>query len=192
MGLDMYLNRMPRYADATVHDISAVELYLDWKREKEEGKSYAQCSFREYGRVDVPHKRYRDFYRKFYKVYFADWDTEKKYPRSGIMEQVGYWRKANQIHNWFVENVQDGVDDCDWHREVTKEDFEELLDACYEVLNDPDSAEDILPTQGGFFFGSTEYGDWYMSQIRETIEIIENVLKTTDFEKEMVYYRSSW
>ena len=22
--------------------------------------------------------------------------------------EAGYWRKANQIHNWFVENVQDG------------------------------------------------------------------------------------
>jgi hypothetical protein len=25
---------------------------------------------------------------------------------TNIEEEVGYWRKANQIHRWFVENVQ--------------------------------------------------------------------------------------
>ena len=27
-------------------------------------------------------------------------------------ESFGYWRKANQIHKWFVDNVQGGIDDC--------------------------------------------------------------------------------
>ena len=31
---------------------------------------------------------------------------------SYIDEEVGYWRKANAIHKWFVDNVQDGNDDC--------------------------------------------------------------------------------
>ena len=31
---------------------------------------------------------------------------------SGIEFNVGYWRKANAIHNWFVENVQKYDDDC--------------------------------------------------------------------------------
>lgn len=29
-----------------------------------------------------------------------------------ITEEVGYWRKANAIHGWFVDNVQKGNDDC--------------------------------------------------------------------------------
>lgn len=29
-----------------------------------------------------------------------------------IMEDAGYWRKANAIHRWFVDNVQHGDDDC--------------------------------------------------------------------------------
>ena len=29
-----------------------------------------------------------------------------------VVEEAGYWRKANAIHRWFVENVQDGKDDC--------------------------------------------------------------------------------
>ena len=33
-----------------------------------------------------------------------------------IVEEVGYWRKANQIHNWFVKNVQKDQDDCKEYR----------------------------------------------------------------------------
>ena len=29
-----------------------------------------------------------------------------------IEEEAGYWRKSNHIHRWFVENLQDGIDDC--------------------------------------------------------------------------------
>lgn len=36
-----------------------------------------------------------------------------------ISEQVAYWRKANQIHRWFVNIVQGGEDDCNPY-EVTK------------------------------------------------------------------------
>lgn len=34
-------------------------------------------------------------------------------PVTYIYVKVGYWRKANAVHKWFVENVQDGVDECD-------------------------------------------------------------------------------
>ena len=26
--------------------------------------------------------------------------------------EIGYWRKSNQIHKWFVDNIQEGVDNC--------------------------------------------------------------------------------
>jgi hypothetical protein len=29
-----------------------------------------------------------------------------------IKQLVGYWRKANAIHGWFINNVADGVDEC--------------------------------------------------------------------------------
>ena len=31
---------------------------------------------------------------------------------SVVEEEVMYWRKANHIHGWFVDNVQKGIDDC--------------------------------------------------------------------------------
>jgi len=38
---------------------------------------------------------------------------------------VGYWRKANQIHNWFVQNIQNGNDNCGNYY-VSRENLETL------------------------------------------------------------------
>jgi hypothetical protein len=32
--------------------------------------------------------------------------------RYNVEAEVGYWRKANQIHRWLVENAQHGIDEC--------------------------------------------------------------------------------
>ncbi len=42
---------------------------------------------------------------------------------------VGYWRKANAIHKWFVDNVQDGKDECQTTY-VSKENLEKLKEIC--------------------------------------------------------------
>src|SRR4051794_5152402 len=47
---------------------------------------------------------------------------------------VAYWRKANQIHQWFVANVQDGTDDCGRYY-VTREQLAELRDVSQKVLD---------------------------------------------------------
>ena len=193
MGLDMYLNRMPRYKRTTAKAVSIIESYLDWLRAKEEGSGYANCTFARWsGTKNIPTQDKIDFYKQFYTKKYSSWDTKHEYGHYRIMEQVGYWRKANHIHTWFVDNIQDGEDDCAYHREVTKTDLEELLDVCQKVLDNPDVAKDNLPTQGGFFFGSTDYDEYYLEDIRDTIDIITKVLETTDFEKEMIYYVSSW
>lgn len=44
-----------------------------------------------------------------------------------------YWRKANAIHNWFVQNVQSGNDDCG-HYDVSKDDLITLRDLCDIVI----------------------------------------------------------
>jgi hypothetical protein len=52
---------------------------------------------------------------------------------SEIDEEVMYWRKANQIHAWFVDNVQDGQDDCGTYH-VNWEQLRELLSQCEKVI----------------------------------------------------------
>lgn len=94
-----------------------------------------------------------------------------------------------------MDCVQDGEDDCEKY-EVTKSNLLDLKAVCEEVLSlkgkDEGKIEEILPTTSGFFFGGTEYDEYYFSDVEATIEIINKVLETTDFEKELVVYQSSW
>ena len=108
---------------------------------------------------------------------------------SEIILRVGYWRKANQIHKWFVDNVQDGEDDCREYY-VTEEQLTKLYNICKIVMKNKKLAPELLPTQEGFFFGSYEYDDYYFKDIKHTIEILKpiaNGVLTGDF-----YYSSSW
>lgn len=102
--------------------------------------------------------------------------------------EIGYWRKANSIHKWFVDNVQDGIDNCQPHT-LAKETLMELKELCEEVLENPEKADELLPTQSGFFFGPTEYDEWYFQDMKDTIEIIDWAL-TQDFD--YFEYESSW
>lgn len=52
-------------------------------------------------------------------------------------------------------------------------------------------ASKILPTCDGFFFGSTEYNEWYFSDLLETYCIINELLKVNE-ENYYIYYRASW
>lgn len=139
---------------------------------------------------------------------------------SYIIESAGYWRKANAIHNWFVENVQNGEDDCREYY-VGSDSMKELLSICKRILEssklvdgravshwtfdesgnkaphyinsmvigDSSTAEELLPTASGFFFGDTNYDEYYLSDIKDTIAILEEALKDENAE---FYYRASW
>jgi hypothetical protein len=138
---------------------------------------------------------------------------------SEITEDVMYWRKANAIHKWFVDNVQNGVDDCKEYY-VEREQLEELLKLCKEIVKvavvapgpvqngfelkdgnmvpilengttilNPEEVAKILPNQSGFFFGSTDYDEWYLRDIEATIEGLEIALKDNDGD---FYYSASW
>lgn len=118
---------------------------------------------------------------------------------SYIEEQVGYWRKANAIHRWFVDHCQDGVDDCrDAH--VSPEQLVELRDLCRRLLAlKKDNAEAAqllaqsqLPPQSGFFFGSTEMDDWYWQDIRDTEALLNGVLDEPGDGWPAFSYHSSW
>lgn len=137
-----------------------------------------------------------------------------------ITEKVAYWRKANQIHKWFVDNVQDGNDDCkDYY--VSREQLKELVDLCKTVLStaktvdgqvwngitwtqkdgavheykeglvivNQDEIEALLPTASGFFFGGTDYDEYYMKDLQDTINMLEPAIEDENGEYE---YSSSW
>ena len=105
--------------------------------------------------------------------------------------RAGYWRKANAIHKWFVDNVQGGSDNCAEYIVSTAK-LEKLLELVNEVLRNRDKADDLLPTHNGFFFGSLIYDEGYFDDLIQTKAIIENVLAIEDFNRYDIYYGSSW
>lgn len=114
--------------------------------------------------------------------------TDYNIGKISIQVEVGYWRKANAIHQWFIDNVQQGVDNCATYA-VGKEELEELKSLCEEVINKPEIANEKLPTQSGFFFGSTEYDEFYFNDLQDTIEIIDKCLA---LDYDYFEYCSSW
>lgn len=148
-----------------------------------------------------------------------------------ISRHCAYWRKANQIHSWFVNNVQDGIDDCREYS-VDTDKLRELRDTCVkvrdgtkmkkakvvngytfvggkqkpimedgEVMENPELAKELLPCVEGFSFGSTDYNNWYMRDIVDTIEQIDKILAWVEAEQALTgksysqvdfRYRASW
>jgi hypothetical protein len=130
----------------------------------------------------------------------TDQEEMVEIPSSEVSEIVmsgGYWRKANQIHSWFVKNVQGGEDNCQ-ESYVSIEQLAELKGLCEFILkarelHGQDSPEvltivnDMLPPSSGFFFGSTDIDDYYFQDLEETVEILSNLDESLDY-----YYQASW
>lgn len=101
-----------------------------------------------------------------------------------------YWRKANEIHQWFVDHVQNGKDERQ-ESYVSREQLQELLSTIEQVLENRELAPELLPTASGFFFGSTEYDEGYWEDLTDTKEKLTALL-SKDWKGWEFYYRASW
>ena len=111
------------------------------------------------------------------------------------------WRKANAIHKWFLDNVQEGDDDC---REycVDIEQLRELVGLINKVLgaDTGNIKEDLANSLKGDYLkpeflpdDEEEYDEYYVQDLKETREMIEKILKNRDkYEKLGLFYSSSW
>lgn len=199
------------------------------------GYGGGQIYFRNYEKginLDLP-------YEDIHKDYLID-KEETAYVVQGTYE-VAYWRKANQIRQWFVNHIDEfNENDNGEYYEVTEELLNKLITDCKAVLysreevkvddkvknkmdkvrtlsekgidGEKDGAketlermekkygltgvavrpEDILPTSSGFFFGSTEYDEYYYHDLESTIERCQQVINETDWDTEVVVYTESW
>lgn len=126
---------------------------------------------------------------KGYIKHFEDKEIDIEW--RSLLTELAYWRKANQIHNWFVLNVQDGMDTCDSY-EVTKENLQELYNMCIKVLTNRAAPEKELPTKSGFYFGSIDYDYYYFHEIQRTKSILIDLLNNFNFDTHYLIYDSSW
>jgi len=119
---------------------------------------------------------------------YEAWTDENK--ETHLAELV-YWRKANQIQEWFnkrcVQKHGREMENCE-DFEVTKEDLEDLLKDLEAVNNDHSLAGKLLPTASGFFYGSTEYDEWYFEDIERSIRDIKGVLDVHEDGMKYLYH----
>ena len=109
----------------------------------------------------------------------------------GISIDAMYWRKANAIHGWFVENCQGGRDECQ-ETYVDRAKLVQLRDLCQSILDNPDSTGDTdLEPRQGFFFGSYEKDEWYYQDLKNTVEGLTKALSLPEDEYDF-YYQASW
>ena len=108
------------------------------------------------------------------------------------VNEVAYWRKDNAIHNWFITNYANGVDDCS-PVPVPKEGIIELRDVCIKVLeaNNAEVAMELLPPVAGFFFGSDQIDDWYWEAVKETANKLTQIIDES-IEDQWFEYQASW
>ena len=107
---------------------------------------------------------------------------------------LAYWRKVNWIHNWFVENVQGGQDNCGEYY-VTRDQLEDLKNLCDEIIasRDKDKAMELLPPVDGFFYGKDTVEDnYYWASLAETSNLIHDILSRPQLANFDFHYSSSW
>ena len=130
------------------------------------------------------------------------WVDKGAYQGISVRYPAGQWRKANGIHNWFVTKVQDGRDECQ-QSYVSGQQLRELRDACEQVVfahvNDTRTVHKVaqevgLTTIHGSFFGSTEYDEWYIEDLRYTMRLVNRLETSGVFDNAWVdiYYQASW
>ena len=128
-------------------------------------------------------------------------DKYAEFGGASMSYPVGYWRKANAIHGWFVRECGGGIDECQ-PIHVPREKLIELRDACKSVLSvsvgarreDVAAQVGLLPTQG-FFFGSYEMDEWYFADLKQTVEMLDHILSVVPDDGGWAWefiYRASW
>ena len=90
-------------------------------------------------------------------------------------EYDAYFRKVNFIFYYFDQTI--GTMQDQWFAFVRPEDVDDLIDRCERVLKDHKLAHELLPTQSGFFFGSTDYDDWYFSDVKSCLKQMKKYRK---------------
>lgn len=117
---------------------------------------------------------------RFFKEYpeelgeFYNYIMERNFASTEEQYQIGYFRKFNALHAFIVNNYASGVDECQLIY-LGREQVKELLSKLRAVQEDHSKAQELLPTQDGFFFGDTHYNEWYYANVEQAIDMFERI-----------------
>lgn len=186
MGLDMYLKSAPKVE--SIEELHALEIrlsdaYFADNLEKELKKVQKEKGFK--NPIEYTLDDYLCSKEKYEEIKAAG----EHWPKVSLRKEVGYWRKFNALHNWFVETFQNGVDEC----QSSIIDVDVLREFLYKLQTiNKENAAEILPTTSGFFFGGTEYDEWYWESVEELKSFLLTFLVDTNLDEKTLIYRASW
>ena len=106
--------------------------------------------------------------------------------------EIGYFRKVNFLVNFFKKKGFDVPNQIPLA--IKREDAEELLSKCEEVLKDHSKGPELLPTMSGFFFGSTDYDNYYYDDVEAVRDYVKDKLlpEFDTLEEEEDIYFETW
>lgn len=207
MGLDIYFHKVKRVRKSNSEPLKTIEEYskIADKRAKDRARRFGNKVVRSLEQIDAD--AYTEFYNKEfidklpkytrYSFVYGDMayevkDVEKvrKFFKMFVdriyAESDAYFRKVNFVYQFFSDKL---VDECCF---VTKSDLEDMIDRCNKVLKNHDLAEKLLPTRSGFFFGSTEYDDWYFSDVKDVRSQFKKLLRGFNEDTDVIFVIMSW
>ena len=111
---------------------------------------------------------------------------KNEYAELNHWKEVAYFRKVNFLLPFFEYGENCSRLEIDGYK------IDELLVKCKQVLEDNSLAETLLPTQGGFFFGNTEYNDWYFYYVKEVYDKFSEIAEDFNSDEDMLSMVCSW
>ena len=111
---------------------------------------------------------------------------KNEYDELNPWKEVAYFRKVNFLLPFFEYG-----ENCS-RLEIDDYKIDELLVKCKQVLEDHSLAETLLPTQSGFFFGNTEYNDWYFYYVKEVYDKFSEIAEDFNSDEDMLSMVCSW
>ena len=207
MGLDIYFYKVKNVRDSKNEPLKSIQYYrsLNNKRAKDRIGAYVRRSLARLAKANTteydnvyksifptgiakytpfsfkytkmcdsikPYSEVENFFNEFKKWYFAPTDA--------------YFYKVNVVYNFFEHKLVD--EQCF----VTLSDINELIQRAEEVLEDKSRAAELLPTRSGFFFGSTDYNDYYFDNLKKIIDTMEKLKTDYNEDTDIIFVSMSW
>lgn len=153
-----------------------------------------KTTYKSFSKWDKPDRANEVNYPEDLKI-FSDYiyDRNFKSVQTETSYQIGYFRKFNALHSYIVKTFANGIDNCQ-DIILYKEDIEQIKKVLDDVLeaNTEEKAKEILPTQSGFFFGGTDYDEYYFEDVKDAADLMQSFLDNFDFENYQLVYQASW
>lgn len=97
------------------------------------------------------------------------------------------FRKQNYIFRFVEDRIDGKIKNCE-NYELGKAEIEELLNRVNTVLDDHSKAQELLPTQAGFFFGNTEYNKYYFDDLEYAKRELTAMLADWDGDEKATFW----